>query len=48
MQDFEKEKRQTFMVKNWDYAWALREARENRRDTTTSHVSVEDWVRRET
>jgi hypothetical protein len=49
MQAFEKEKRQAFMVKNEAYAWALREASENRRDTaTTSHVSMEDWARRAT
>jgi hypothetical protein len=37
------------MVKNDAYAWELREASKNRRDTaTTSHVSVEDWVRRGT
>jgi hypothetical protein len=46
MQDFEKEKKQVFMVNNEAYAWALREASENRRDATTSHVSVEDWARR--
>jgi hypothetical protein len=46
MQAFEKDKRQAFMMKNYTYAWALREASENRRDTaTTSHVSVEDWAR---
>jgi hypothetical protein len=49
MQAFEKEKRQAFMVKNEAYAWAFREASENRRDTATaSHVSVEDWARRAT
>jgi hypothetical protein len=49
MQVFEKEKRQAFMVKNEAYAWELREASENRRDTaTTSHVSVEEWARRAT
>jgi hypothetical protein len=36
------------MVKNEAYAWALRETSENRRDATTSHVSVEDWERRAT
>jgi hypothetical protein len=49
MQAFEKEKRQAFMVMNEAYAWALREASENRRDTATEiHVSVVDWARRET
>jgi hypothetical protein len=40
MQDFEKEKRQAFVVKNDDYAWGLK-------DATTSQVYVEDWARQE-
>jgi hypothetical protein len=49
MQAFEKDKRPTFMVNNEAYAWALREASENRRDAaTTIHLSVEDWARQAT